>query len=79
MHGIMSMVAGHPNARSVSLRQWCAVPLSDADFTALAVALSAGSRSERRAVPVEAVSFKGCRWLGDGHVMCLAATLQHLK
>ncbi|KAG2483680.1 hypothetical protein HYH03_017483 [Edaphochlamys debaryana] len=79
MHGIMSMVAGHPNARSVSLRQWAASPLCDADFTGLVVALSAGSRSDRRLVPVEALSFKGCRWLSDGHVMAVADTMQHLK
>ncbi len=79
MHGIMAMVAGHPNARSVSLRQWASSPLSDTDFTALVVALSAGSRSERRSVPVEALSFKGCRWLSDGHVMAVCHTMQHLK
>ncbi|KXZ40985.1 hypothetical protein GPECTOR_1049g325 [Gonium pectorale] len=79
MRGIMSMVSGHPNARAVSLRQWASSPLSDSDFTALVVALSTGSRSERRAVPVEALSFKGCRWLSDGHVMSLCHTMQHLK
>ncbi|GIL90878.1 hypothetical protein Vretimale_17157 [Volvox reticuliferus] len=79
MHGIMAMVAGHPNARAISLRQWASVPLSDTDFTALVVALSTGSRSERRLVPVEALSFKGCRWLSDGHVMAVCHTMQHLK
>ncbi|GLI67878.1 hypothetical protein VaNZ11_012168, partial [Volvox africanus] len=79
MHGIMAMVACHPNARAVSLRQWAASPLSDTDFTALVVALSTGSRSERRLVPVEALSFKGCRWLSDGHVMAVCHTMQHLK
>ncbi|EFJ48423.1 hypothetical protein VOLCADRAFT_104802 [Volvox carteri f. nagariensis] len=79
MHGIMTMVASHPNARAVSLRQWAAAPLSDGEFTTLVVALSAGSRSDRRLVPVEALSLKGCRWLSDGQLMAVCHTMQHLK
>lgn len=79
MHGIMALVGAFVNARAVSLRQWAATPLTDGEFTALVVALSAGSRHERRATPVEALSFKGCRWLTDGHVLTVCHTMQHLK
>lgn len=44
MHGIMALVGAFVNARAVSLRQWAATPLTDGEFTALVVALSAGSR-----------------------------------
>lgn len=79
MLGIVSMVAGHPNAASVSFKQWASTPLREDDFVSLVVALSNGSRSERRAGPVESVSFRGCGWITDGYVLTLCETMQHLK
>lgn len=43
MLGIVGMVGGHANARSVSLKQWAHTPLSDDDFTAVILAISQAS------------------------------------
>lgn len=40
MLGIVGMVGGHPNARSISLKQWAHSPLQEDDFTALILAIS---------------------------------------
>lgn len=45
----------------------------------MSYASRAPCRHERRATPVEALSFKGCRWLTDGHVLTVCHTMQHLK
>ncbi|GAX73076.1 hypothetical protein CEUSTIGMA_g529.t1 [Chlamydomonas eustigma] len=79
LNGIIGMVAGHPNAHTVSLARWSQQVLSDRDYLALLTAISNGSRSSRRNTPVESISFKGWACLTDGNVMTLCSTLQHLK
>jgi len=79
LHGIISMVAGHPNARSVSLARWGPEKMRSEDFDALLTAISHGSRSSRRNVPVECISFRGWGHLTDGNIMALCHTMQHLR
>ncbi len=79
------MVAGHPNAHTVSLARWGSKGSglkqqyhSDGGFRALLTALSQGSRSRRRNVPVQSLSLRGWGQLNDGMVAAALQTMQHL-
>ena len=78
LNGIIGMVAGHPYAHTVSLARWSGQHLSDSNFRALLSSLSQGSRSRRRNVPVQSLSFRGWGQLSDGNVAALLDTMQHL-
>lgn len=57
LSGITAMVASHPNAAAVSLKQWAGLggrgAVREDDFAAAMAAVSWGSRNARRAVPVQ--------------------------
>ncbi|KAL6761572.1 hypothetical protein V8C86DRAFT_2531855 [Haematococcus lacustris] len=56
---VLGMVAGHSNARAISLVRWGARALKETAFAALMTAIAQGSHSRRRSVRVEALSLRG--------------------
>ncbi|GFH31675.1 CUE domain-containing protein, partial [Haematococcus lacustris] len=75
---VLGMVAGHSNARAISLVRWGARALKETAFAALMTAIAQGSHSRRRSVRVEALSLRGWTKASNGSVLTVLDTMQHL-
>ncbi|KAJ9527840.1 hypothetical protein QJQ45_000411 [Haematococcus lacustris] len=76
---VLGMVAGHSNARAISLVRWGARALKETAFAALMTAIAQGSHSRRRSVRVEALSLRGWTKASNGSVLTVLDTMQHLR